>query len=56
MADIFSNLYLAISVQYYQNNYKASEVLTNYIINNLMNENQKLINCVIDNLGIEKLL
>jgi alkylation response protein AidB-like acyl-CoA dehydrogenase len=56
MADIFSNLYLGISVQYYHNNYKASEVLTKYIINNLINENQKLINCVINNLGIEKYL
>ena len=54
MADIFSNLYLAISVQNYQNNHKASHLLTNYIIHKLINENQKLINAVIDNLGVEK--
>ena len=54
MADIFSNLYLAISVQNYHNNNNASLILTNYIIDNLMNENQMIINRVIDNLGIEK--
>ena len=56
MADIFSNLYLSISVQYYHNNNNASHILTDYIIDNLVNENQKLINCVIDNLGFEKYL
>ena len=30
MADIFGNLYLAISVRNYHKNYKASEKLTNY--------------------------
>jgi len=43
MADIFSNLYLALSVQYYHNNYKASIKLTDYIINKLLNENQNKI-------------
>ena len=38
MADIFSNLYLACSVQYYENNYKASRLLTNYIIEKLINQ------------------
>ena len=47
MADIFSNLYLALSVQYYHNHYNASLKLTDYIINKLVNENKKLINCVI---------
>lgn len=56
MADIFSNLYLALSVQYYHNNYNASSLLTNYIINKLINENQKKINEVINNLGIERIL
>lgn len=54
MADIFSNLYLAISVQNYHHNNNASSILTNYIIDKLMNENQMIMNRVVDNLGIEK--
>ena len=54
MADIFSNLYLAISVRYYHNQYKASSKLTNYIIDNLLKENQQKINNIISNLGIER--
>ena len=56
MADIFSNLYLAISVNYTNNNYKISKKLTDYVIKKLMNENQEKINKVIDNLGTEKYL
>ena len=56
MADIFSNLYLALSVQYYHNNYKASIILTEYVINKLINDNQKKINDVINNLGVERIL
>ena len=56
MADIFSNLYLALSVQYYHNNYKASIMLTEYIINKIINDNQKKINEVINNLGFERIL
>ena len=56
MADIFSNLYLAISVQYYHNNYNASVKLTDYIINKLINENQNKINEVVNNLGYERFL
>tara|TARA_B100001093_G_scaffold97959_1_gene89963 strand:- start:1748 stop:3700 length:1953 start_codon:yes stop_codon:yes gene_type:complete len=56
MADIFSNLYLAISVKTYQNQYNASPLLTEYILTKLLNENQSLINKVIDNLGYEKYL
>jgi hypothetical protein len=56
MSDIFSNLYLAISVQYYQNLNKSSEKLSNYIIDKLVNENQNKINTVINNLGNEKYL
>ena len=54
MADIFSNLYLALGVQFYEKSYPSSELLTNYVIKRLMNENQLKINKVIDNLGIEK--
>jgi alkylation response protein AidB-like acyl-CoA dehydrogenase len=56
MADIFSNLYMALSVQYYHNLYNSSQILTNYIINRLVDENQQIINEVIDNLGKEKYL
>ena len=56
MADIFSNLYLALSVEYYHNNYNASLKLTNYIINKLINENQNKINEVINNLGPERIM
>ena len=56
MADIFSNLYLAISVNYTNNNYEISKKLTDYVIKKLMNENQEKINKVIDNLGPEKYL
>ena len=50
MADIFSNLYLALSVQYYHNKYNISSSLTDYIITDLLNKNQVKINTVIDNL------
>ena len=50
MADIFSNLYLALSVQYYHNKYNISSSLTEYIITDLLNKNQVKINTVIDNL------
>ena len=56
MADIFSNLYLALSVKNYQNIYNSSTILTQYIIDKLVNENQLLINKVIDNLGPERYL
>jgi len=56
MADIFSNLYLALSVGYYHMNNNASELLTNYGVKRLMNENQLKINKVIDNLGPERFL
>ena len=56
MADIFSNLYMAISVQYYHKNNDTSEILSEYIIKRIMNENQAIINRVIDNLGPEKYL
>ena len=56
MADIFSNLYLALSVKDYQNKYNSSTLLTDYIIDKLVHENQQNINKVIDNLGYEKYL
>ncbi len=56
MADIFSNLYLGLSVQYYEKNNNTSKILKDYIIQRLINENQKIINKVVDNLGPERLL
>ena len=49
MADIFSNLYLAYSVKWYQENFEISQVLTDFCINKLLNENKIIINRVIDN-------
>ena len=56
MADIFGNLYLAISVKYCDEENTISQTLTDYIIKRLLNENQMKINEVIDNLGPEKYL
>ncbi len=56
MADIFSNLYLAVSVNYYHSEYNASKKLTDYVVNKLINENQYKINEVINNLGPERFL
>jgi acyl-CoA dehydrogenase len=54
MADVFGNLYMAISVQYYHKHNPSSITLTNYVIQRLMNENQRTMNRIIDNLGPEK--
>jgi acyl-CoA dehydrogenase len=56
MADIFSNLYLALGVQYYHNENNANIHFTDYVIQRLMRENQHSINKVIDNLGSERFL
>lgn len=56
MADIFGNLYLAISVKHCDEENIISQTLTDYIIKRLLNENQMKINEVIDNLGPEKYL
>ncbi len=52
MADMFSNLYLAISVQHEYNNNKTSKLLTEYVINRLLNENRIIMKRVINNLGL----
>lgn len=56
MADIFGNLYLAISVLYHQKLFNVSQPLTDYIIERIINENQIKINKIIDNLSIERFL
>ena len=52
MADIFSNLYLAYSVKWFEENYKVSKTLSEYCINKLLNENQMLFNKIVDNAPI----
>ena len=52
MADIFSNLYLAHSVKWYHNEFNISKKLTDYCINRLLNENQRIINKIVCNYGI----
>ena len=56
MADVFSNLYLALSVQYFEEHNKVSTPLTCYIIKRLVQENQFLLNKIISNLGPERYL
>ena len=56
MADIFSNLYLALAVRYYNINNEGCERITDYITKRLINENRQKINKVIDNLGSERFL
>ena len=38
MSDIFSNIYLALAVEYYEKENKISKKLTNYIIKRLLLE------------------
>ena len=49
MADIFSNLYLAYSIKWYNNENNISDKLTNYCIDRLLNENQIKFNNIINN-------
>lgn len=50
MADIFSNLYLAHSVDWYEREHKISELWRNYVIQRLLNENYVSLNKVKNNL------
>jgi len=52
MADIFSNLYLAYSVEYYYDKNNISYKLKDYVIKRLLIENNILINKVYDNMGL----
>ena len=56
MADIFSNLYLAHSIKWYQQEYDVSSKFSDYCINRLLNENRLKINNVINNIGWQKYL
>jgi len=50
MADILSNLYLAHSINNFQEEYEVSSKLTNYCIQEILYKNQHLINSVIENI------
>ena len=50
MADIFSNLYLAHSVEWYERENKISEIWRDYVIQRLLNENNVSLNKVKNNL------
>jgi alkylation response protein AidB-like acyl-CoA dehydrogenase len=52
MADIMSNLYLGYSVLWYDKQINASNILTKYCIDRLVQENNLLINQVIENLNL----
>ena len=56
MADIFSNLYMALAVEYHHQHYNTSSLLRDYVIQRLISENQVLINKVVNNLGSERYL
>ena len=49
MADIFSNLFLAHAVAWEHKNNNVSEILTDYCIKKLLNENQLIINEIVSN-------
>ena len=49
MANILSNIYIAYSIQEYQRIFKVSDILTNYCIQRLLNENTNYFNNVINN-------
>ena len=49
MADLFSNIYLAYSVIWFENNYNVSSKLKDYCVERLLNENQLIINKIISN-------
>lgn len=52
MADIFSNLYLAHCVYWFDKTYTVSKKMTEYCINRLLDENQVIINRIISNYGL----
>ena len=52
MADILSNLYLGYCLKWYEMSNESSQVLTDYCINRLINENKIIINRVIENLPL----
>ena len=56
MADIFSNLYLAHSVRWYHKQHNVSDILTDYCINRLLDENNERFNRVVNSLKQKPLL
>lgn len=53
MAQFMSNLYLAHSVKYNQEFFNQSQILTDYCIKRLIDENNILINTIIENYYIK---
>ena len=49
VADYFSNIYLAYSVRWYQEQFQVSDLLTDYCIDRLMNENRNTLQCILRN-------
>ncbi len=49
VADYFSNLYLAYSVRWYQEQFKVSQPLTEYCIDRLLSENKKTLGKILQN-------
>ena len=49
-------LYLALGVRHFQNKFNASDILTTYVVDQLVAENRRIMNRVIDNLGPERFL
>ena len=56
MADIFSNLYLAHSVRWYHKQHNVSDILTEYCINRLLDENNERFNRVVNSLKHKPIL
>lgn len=56
MADQFGNLFMAISVRYYQSLTGTSDILTDYIVDELIRSNRTSMNKIIDNMGPERYL
>ena len=49
VADYFSNIYLAYSVQWYQEQFQVSDVLSQYCIDRLMSENRMTLQNILSN-------
>ena len=56
MAEIMGNLYLAYSVQFYEEHLNVSKKFTNIVINKILNENIDIFNRIINNLAYYPLL
>ncbi|VVU95560.1 Acyl-CoA dehydrogenase, C-terminal domain [seawater metagenome] len=53
MADIFSNIYLAYAIRWYEKENKISNIFTQYCIDRLLNENKVIFNRVLQNMNFK---